>query len=179
VIELVRGGWLTLAFMMLLSRAIFQVAGPVRMRAFLDGWQSGGVKRVWGVATLVFAAVLVAGTLSRGGLSGLDTALLVVLLLVLVADGAVNVLPAGFETFKDRMQRAWVRRTGKEGDRELFGTVNLLLALASGAAVAFVLLYRPVEWATVAGAAVAAAVVMPALMVTSNRRSAARSHSRP
>jgi hypothetical protein len=169
VTELVRGGWLTLTLMMLLSRVIFQAAGPVRMRAFLDGWQSGGVKRVWGVVTLAFAAVLVVGTIVYGGLSGLDTVLLVGLLLVLVADGAVNVLPAGFETFKDRMQRAWVSRTGKTGDRELFGTVNLLLAVASGAVVAFVLLYRPVEWGTVAGAAVAAVVVMPALMAASLR----------
>jgi hypothetical protein len=37
VVEAMRVGWLTLAFMMLFSRLAFQFAGPVRMRSFLDG----------------------------------------------------------------------------------------------------------------------------------------------
>jgi len=46
--ELARGAWLTLALMMLCSRAVFQARGAVWMRAFLDRCQVGGVKRVWG-----------------------------------------------------------------------------------------------------------------------------------
>ena len=176
--ELVRFGWLTLAFMMLLSRLVFQARGPAWMRAFLDGWQVGGVKRLWGVVTLAFALVLVAGALLYDGLSGLDIVLLVALAVVLVADGSVNVLPAGFETFKDRMQRAWVARTGRTGDRGLFGTVNLLLAAGSVAVVALVLLYRPVEWATVAWAGVAA-VVLTAVLITASMRTASPSRNRP
>ncbi len=52
VVELMRAAWLTLAFMMLLSRLVFQAAGAVRMRAFLDAWQGGAVKRAWGCAAL-------------------------------------------------------------------------------------------------------------------------------
>jgi len=160
LIVLVRGGWLVLALMMLFSRFIFQAAGPERMRAFLDGWQAGGTKRAWGACTLAYAAVLVAGAVSvGGGLRAMDWLLFGVLLAVLVADGLVNVLPAGFETFKDRMQSAWVARhrgTGREGDRHLFGTVNALLALASVAAAGFVIAYRPVEaWAIALAAAIA------------------------
>ena len=151
-IEVVRGGWLTLAFMMLVSRVVFQAAGPTRMRAFLDGWQGGSVKRVWGAASLCYAALLaVAGASTFGQLSGFDRVLLAALLLVLTADGVVNVLPGGFETFKDRLQQAWVARqraTGREGDRYLFATVNALLALASAAVAAVVLFYRPIEPAT-------------------------------
>ncbi len=44
-VDAMRIAWLTLAFMMLLSRAAFQAAGPLRMRSFLDSWQAGRVKR--------------------------------------------------------------------------------------------------------------------------------------
>ena len=165
---LARGGWLTLAFMMLLSRIIFQAAGPARMRAFLDGWQSGGVKRVWGAATLCFALFLVVLAASDfGRLSSFDVLLLVALLVVLVADGLVNVLPAGFETFKDRLQRAWVARhrgSGREGDRHLFATINALLALASAAVAAVVLAYRGFDTAMLAIAVAIALVLTPALL---------------
>jgi hypothetical protein len=171
VVEAVRAGWLTLSFMMLLSRVVFQVAGPVRMRAFLDGWQSGSVKRLWGVLGLLYALFIVAAGLSvQGGLTTLDIVLLVVLVLVLLADGLVNVMPAGFETFKQRLQRAWVRRqrtTGREGDRYLFGTVNALLALASLGMATLVLLYRPIEAETVTIAAGLAVVLTTALIVGS------------
>jgi hypothetical protein len=163
-----RGGWIVLSCLMLLSRVVFQAVGAERMRAFLNEWQDGGVKRVWGAAGLAFAAVLAVGALTFDGrLRTLDWILLGALLTVLVADGLVNVLPAGFRTFKDRMQAAWVARhrgTGREGDRHLFGTVNALLALGAVAALAVVIGYRPVElWAV--ALAVAISLVLLALMI--------------
>lgn len=157
VIDAMRVGWLTLAFMMLLSRAVFQAAGPVRMRSFLDGWQAGAVKRVWGAASLGFAIFLAAAAASAGGgLSRSDTVLLALLVLLLLADGLVNVLPRGFGAFKERLQEAWVARhrgTGREGDRHLFGTVNAVLALASASAAALVIVYRPIALGAVGLAA--------------------------
>jgi hypothetical protein len=47
VVYLLRFGWLTLAGMMGLSRVAFQLAGPIRMRAFLDGWKESRTRRVW------------------------------------------------------------------------------------------------------------------------------------
>lgn len=168
LIAAMRGGWIVLACLMLFSRVVFQAVGAERMRAFLNEWQDGGVKRLWGAASLLFAAVLAAGALTVDGrLRALDWILLGVLLAVLVADGLVNVLPAGFRTFKDRMQAAWVARhrgTGREGDRHLFGTVNSLLALGALAALAVVIGYRPVEpWAVALAAAIA--LVLLAVMV--------------
>lgn len=163
--ELARGAWLTLALMMLLSRVVFQLRGAAWMRAFLDRWQNGRVKRAWGALSLLYAALLVVGVATcDGALSTGDDVVLGSVLLVLVADGAVNVLPSGFATFKDRMQRAWVRRRGRPDDRGLFGTVNAFLALGSAVVVAVVLAYRPVEWATIVAAAAAAAVLTAALI---------------
>ena len=174
-VELIRGGWLTLAFMMLLSRVVFQAAGPVRMRRFLDGWQNGAVKRFWGAASLGFAGVLaIAAVGVLDELSTFDLVLLAGLLLVLVADGAVNVLPAGFETFKDRVQRAWVSRrrgTGTEGDRYLFGTVNALLALGSATVAAVVIAYRPIDPLTLSIAAGVATVLVAVLIGASEATS--------
>lgn len=153
--------------MMLLSRIAFQAAGARRMRAFLDGWQRGSVKRVWGLATLAFAAFLAGGAIAASGrFTAFDLILLATLLAVLVADGAVNALPGGFETFKDRLQAAWVRRSrsGRAGDPHLFGTVNALLAAAAGAVGAIVLAYRPIGTAPVVAAVVAAVVLTPALI---------------
>jgi hypothetical protein len=121
-----------------------------------------------GATSLLYAAVLTAGAVTvDGGLSTADWILLGLLVAVLVADGIVNVLPAGFRTFKDRTQAAWVeqhRGTGREGDRHLFGTVNALLAVASAAALMIVIGYRPIDpWAVAVGAAVALALL--ALMV--------------
>lgn len=176
VIELMRGGWIVLTCLMLLSRIAFQLVGAVRMRAFLNEWQAGGVKRLWGAASLAFAGVLLAGAVTvKGDLRALDWILLVALLAVLVADGLVNVLPAGFRTFKDRMQSAWVarnRNTGREGDRHLFGTVNALLALAAGAALAVVLTYRPAEPRTVALSVPTAVVLLVLLVGPTLRRTA-------
>ena len=168
-----RGGWLTLAFMMLLSRVVFQAAGAEWMRSFLDGWQRGGVKRVWGSTALAYAVFLAIVAASKlGDLSAGDCALLAALLLVLVGDGLVNVLPAGFDTFKDRVQRAWLARragTGKEGDRYLFGTVNALLAVAAAAVAAVVIAYRPIDVRLVVLAGVIAAALTAALVVASRR----------
>jgi hypothetical protein len=167
LIWLMRGGWIVLTCLMLFSRVVFQAVGAERMRAFLNEWQEGAVKRLWGAAGLLFAAVLAAGAVTAGsGLGALDWILLGLLLAILVADGLVNVLPAGFRTFKDRMQAAWVARhrgTGREGDRHLFGTVNALLALAAAAALAVVIGYRPVEPWAVALAAIA--LVLLAVMI--------------
>ena len=168
VVDAMRVGWLTLAFMMLLSRIVFQVHGAEWMRAFLVRWQHGGVKRAWGAIALAYGVFLcVTGLPKLGTLRAFDVALLVVLLAVLLADGLVNVLPAGFETFKDRLQRAWVSRrrgTGKEGDRYLFATVNALLAIAAAGAAAVVIAYRPISAALV-GIAAATAVVLTVVLI--------------
>src|SRR5918998_5804785 len=109
LVDLVRVGWLTLAFAMLLSRFVFQAAGPARMRAFLDQWQAGRAKRAWGAVSLAYAVVIVAGALTlEGDLSGLEWVLLGLLVAVLVADGLVNVLPEGFRAFQESVQEAWV-----------------------------------------------------------------------
>lgn len=155
LVDLVRVGWLTLAFAMLLSRFLFQAAGPVRMRAFLDQWQAGRAKRWWGAVALAYAAVIVVGAVTvEGDLSGLEWVLLGLLLAVLVADGLVNVLPAGFRTFKDSVQEAWVRRrgagTGAAGDARLFAAGNLALGVAAAAMAALVIAYAPIALSSVA-----------------------------
>lgn len=174
LIWLVRGGWIVLACLMLFSRVVFQIVGAVRMRAFLNEWQDGGVKRVWGAVSLLFAAVVAAGALTLDGeLRVLEWILLGALLAVLLADGLVNVLPTGFRTFKDRMQAAWVARTrgtGREGDRHLFGIVNALLAAASVAVLAVVLAYRPFEPLAVAGAVALSVVLLTVLVGPTLRR---------
>ena len=170
VVDATRAAWLTLALMMLLSRVAFQAAGPSRMRAFLDGWQSGAVKRVWGLAALVFAVFMaVSAATADGSFRIFDIVLLTALVVVLAADGAVNALPSGFETFKDRVQRAWVRRArpDREADSHLFATVNAGLAAASLAVAAVVLSYRPIDLAPVVAAIVAAFVLTPALIAAS------------
>jgi hypothetical protein len=167
LVDLVRVGWLTLTFAMLLSRFLFQAAGPVRMRAFLDQWQEGRAKRWWGAVALLYAVVLVAGALTlEGDLSGLEWALLVVLLAVLVADGLVNVLPAGFRTFKDSVQEAWVRRRGGGGkdDGSLFLAGNVALGMAAAAMAAVVIAYEPIAVSTVAIALALSLVLIGALV---------------
>jgi hypothetical protein len=168
VVDAMRVGWLTLAFMMLLSRVIFQAHGAEWMRAFLVRWQRGGVKRVWGGIGLAYGAFLcITGLPKLGSVRAFEVALFVVLLVVLFADGLVNVLPAGFETFKDRMQQAWVSRqrtTGRAGDRYLFATVNALLALAAAGAAAVVIAYRPISAAVIA-IAVASAVLLTVVLI--------------
>jgi hypothetical protein len=126
------------------------------------------LKRIWGAVCLGFAVFLLAGTVSAtGGLGVLDWLLLVMLIVVLTADGLVNVLPAGFGTFKDRMQAAWVARhrgTGREGDSHLFGTVNALLAAGAISMVVLVIAYRPAEaWAVALAAGIA--LVLTAFLI--------------
>ena len=167
-VDLMRVAWLTLAFMMLWSRVAFQAAGAVRMRAFLDTWQAGPVKRVWGAVCLAFAVVLAVGAVAVvDELPAFEVVLLAALLLVLVGDGLVNVLPAGFETFKSRVQEAWVRRyavTDRAGDRHLFGAINALLAAASVAVAAVVIAYEPIDREAVLLAAALAAVLTAVLI---------------
>ena len=165
LVTLVRAGWLVLTVAMLVSRVVFQVAGPVRMRAFLDAWQEGTPKRLWGAAALAYAVVIAAGAVTvEGSPSWLEWVLLGLLLAVLAADGLVNVLPAGFRTFKDAAQDAWVRRHGpgsaRAGDARLFTVGNALLGLAAGAMTAVVIAYEPIAVSTlVASAAIGAGLV--------------------
>lgn len=167
LIDLVRVGWLTLTFAMLLSRFVFQAAGPVRMRAFLDQWQEGRAKRAWGAVALAYAAVLVVGAVTvEGELSGLEWALLLLLVAVLVADGLVNVLPAGFRTFKDSVQEAWVKRRGGErgGDDRLFLAGNVALGLAAAGMAALVIAYAPIALWTIALALALSVLMIGALV---------------
>ena len=164
-IDAMRVGWLTLCGMMLLSRVVFQAAGATRMRTFLDAWQRSSTKRVWGLVALAFAAFLVAGAVDAGGgLGTADWVLLLALLAVLVADGLVNVLPAGFDTFKDRVQKAWVERRPAGGDRDLFLFGNLVLAAASLGTAAVVVGYRPIDGSLLALSVALAALLTPALI---------------
>jgi hypothetical protein len=173
LVDATRVGWLTLAFMMLISRVVFQALGPVWMRSFLSGWQSGGVKRLWGGADLAFAAFLIAGAVSAGReLGTFDLVLLATLLVILIADGLVNALPGGFVRFKDRMQQAWVTRrrgSGHEGDRYLFGTVNAALAVASIAVAAVVIAYKPITAAMI-GLSSGLALILTAGLIALSRR---------
>ena len=170
VVAAMRVGWLTLCFLMLISRVLFQAAGAARMRGFLELWAASRVKRAWGVVSLAFAAVLVASSVRVAGeLGRFDLLLLGALVLVLVADGLVNVLPAGFHTFKDSVQERWVRRhAGSEraGDRDLFAVGNLILAVLAGAAAAAVALYRPLETGSLLLALGLAAGLTPLLLGT-------------
>jgi len=150
-LTVVRLGWLVLVAMMLFSRVAFQAAGPLRMRAFLDRWQGSRIKRAWGALAVSYALVTVGLVVARAGdLTAPSLGLAAALVAVLLADGLVNVLPAGFETFKDRMQDGWVSRFGAEedpaeSDARLFATVNLLLGLAAAGMGALVIAYRPID----------------------------------
>ena len=170
LVDSTRVAWLTLCFMMLASRVVFQAAGTVWMRSFLDGWKEGSVKRVWGAVSLAFAVLLAAS--APGELDELrpfEVVLLVSLVLVLVADGLVNVMPAGFHTFKDRVQEAWVSRRGEsDDDATLFAAGNALLAAASVGAAAAVVLYEPIDAGLIALAA-ALAVVLTAVLIGRSR----------
>lgn len=168
VVVAMRGGWLTLCFMMLASRVLFQAAGPARMRQFLERWASSRVKRAWGAASLAFAALLAAAAAPLADeLETLDLVLLAGLVLLLLADGLVNVLPAGFHTFKDSVQKRWVQRhagTGRAGDRDLFAVGNAVLALLAGGAAALVALYRPLAPGLLVLALALTAVLTPILL---------------
>ncbi len=145
---------------MLLSRFVFAALGPVAMRTFLDTWKDSATHRAWGWGALLVGLAL-AGA-AAAGLSGLgagDLVLVGSVVLVLCADGLLNLFPGWFGHFKERMQVAWVRRHGdspRASDRHLFGTVNVLLGLASVAVGAAVWWHRPPGAAWAWGAALAA-----------------------
>lgn len=149
ILTVVRVSWLVLCGMMLFSRFVFQAAGPVWMRHFLDLWKDSRTHRAWGWATLLFGLAILAGLVpTRHGLSALDWAVSLSLVLMLCADGMLNLFPSWFGHFKERMQDSWVKRhrgTGREGDKHLFATVNFFLGAASVAAAAAVYAYRPLE----------------------------------
>ena len=75
----------------------------------------------------------------------------------------VNVLPAGFRTFKDSVQEAWVRRRGT-GDDRLFLAGNVALGVAAAAMAAVVIAYEPIAPGLVAGSAAGALVLIAALV---------------
>ena len=167
-IPVIRTAWLGLTGMMLVSRVIFQAAGAARMRSFLDIWKVGRVRQCWGVVALGMAVtVVVLAVRDHARLGARDWTLALLLVAILVADGSVNVLPAGFTTFKDRVQTAWVRRNrGSEraDDSHLFGVVNLGLAISAGAMFAIVWAYRPASFQLVGGSLGAAVLLTPALV---------------
>jgi hypothetical protein len=147
VVDLLRFGWLVLAGMMGASRVAFQLAGPVRMRAFLDGWKESRTRRLWGAVLASYALVVLrSAATSMRRLTGADRLLLALFLIVALGDSLLNLLPGSFSRFKEELQNQWVRRQpdpGRHTDRALFGTVNLLLGLASAAMAGLVACYRP------------------------------------
>ena len=176
-LDLVRFAWLMLATMMLLSRVIFQLGGAARMRAFLDTWKTSRTKRAWGALSL--AGGLTVGLLAvftfEDPSTG-DLVVTVVLVVVLAADGMVNALPAGFETFKDRVQARWAGATGDRGlaaDAYLFTVGNALLALAAGGAAAAVALYRPLDGGVLL-AAIGVGAILTGVLILAARAEARR-----
>lgn len=168
VVLVIRVSWLVLCGMMLFSRFVFQAAGPVWMRAFLETWKTSVTHRAWGWAAFLFGVGLAATVVGDwGAFNSLDRALAVGLVAILAADGLLNLFPAWFGHFKERMQSAWVKRNAGEraSDAHLFGTVNFFLGLASTAVGALVYLYRPLEARWLLWSGVIAAVVMTVLIL--------------
>lgn len=168
VLLVVRVSWLVLCGMMLFSRFVFQAAGPVWMRSFLDAWKTSTTHRAWGWGSCVFGLGLtVAIVRGWSSLSWLDGTLAVGLVSILAADGLLNLFPAWFGHFKERMQSAWVRRHQGEraSDAHLFGTVNFFLGLAAAAVAAIVYLYRPLEAQWLVWSGLIAAVLMTVLIL--------------
>ncbi|MEZ4733976.1 MAG: hypothetical protein R3E79_43340 [Caldilineaceae bacterium] len=91
---------------------------------------------------------------------------------VLIGDGFLNFAPSAFSRFKDKMQDAWVKRSrepAQTNDAALFGTVNLLLGLASAVVAGVVILYRSITVYTVVASMLIAAGVTGLLIVACNR----------
>ncbi len=174
-LTLMRGTWLTLASMMLLSRFAFQWAGPIRMRAFLDQWKVSTTHRVWGLSSFLLGLVMLVATVALArNLELLDQLFGVMLLVVLMGDGFLNFAPSGFSRFKEQVQDLWVRRhrgTDPAGDQALFGTVNLFLGLASVAMAVVIILYRPIEPPLILLAVSLAVILTAVLILTSSRES--------
>ena len=94
-----------------LSRVLFQVAGPVRMRAFLDGWKESRTRRVWGGVLATFALlVLRSCALHLRELTRTDRAMGALFVVVALGDSLLNLLPGSFSRFKEELQNQWVRR---------------------------------------------------------------------
>jgi hypothetical protein len=169
LITTVRVAWLVLCGMMLFSRFVFQAAGPVWMRGFLDRWKVSRTHRLWGIAACLFGLTVLVGVIGLWSeLAWIDRSLTILLILILGADGLLNVMPAWFGHFKERMQEAWVQKHGrseKASDKHLFGVVNCLLGLASLAMAIFVYWYQPLEWIWVGVAAALAMTLMSVLLI--------------
>lgn len=171
VLDAAHFAWLTLGFMMVLSRVAFQAAGPEAMRRFLDGWKRGRTRQVLGAAFLVIGAAF--GVLMVLGWERLGWRGLVVvgpLVVVLVLDGLLNVVPSWFGHFKEIVQDRWVRHHGAGGgDRRLFLVGNLVLAGLSILVMWLVIRSYPVHLWLILGAVAAAIVLTLGLMVASIR----------
>lgn len=182
VMLVVRTAWLTLCGMMLVSRVVFARRGPAGTRAFLDLWRVSPVRRAWGVTALTLAGGVVVVLLGdRAGSGRADRLVAWSLVATLVADGALNVTPSGFTTFKDTVQQRWVAAhpDGAGDDRSLFAFGNAVLGIASVATASGVARYRPLPRWCAALATTAAAIVTPALVRLAERDDArAPSHGR-
>lgn len=165
----VQVSWLVLCGMMLFSRFVFQAAGPLWMRAFLDAWKHSRTHQVWGILAFVYGAALLVGTiLSWPELRWFDRALALTLVAVLCADGLLNLLPSWFGHFKERMQDAWVKRHGeteRADDKHLFGTVNFFLGLASLLVAAAVYWSHPLPAVWLLACVAISVTLMTALIV--------------
>ena len=133
VIKAVRVSWLMLCGMMIFSRFVFQAAGPVFMREFLDTWKVSRTHRLWGGAALIYGIALLVLSLRAVSSFSLGEHFLVwSLIFILAADGLLNLVPSWFGNFKERMQEAWVSRRSKSmapPDPGLFLWVNIALAV--------------------------------------------------
>ena len=165
--------WLTLCGMMIVSRFVFRREGPEGMRRFLDAWKTSRTHRVWGLLAAAWGVVLGVGLVRHADdLSTGDLVVVASVVAVLCADGLLNLVPAGFSNFKERMQDAWVRRhegTERTSDAHLFGTVNLALGLASLAVGVAVYAHRPLPTAWLGGA-IAGATVLTFVLIEACRR---------
>jgi hypothetical protein len=168
VLSAAQCAWLTLCAMMLLSRFVFAAMGATAMRAFLDAWKDSTTHRAWGWGALAAGLALAACALGVAPRLGAGDAVLVAsVVLVLCADGLLNLFPGWFGHFKERLQAAWVKRHGdspRAGDTHLFGTVNLALGTASLAVGAAAWWHRPLGLAWIVGAGVAACALTSGLI---------------
>lgn len=172
-VGIMRSLWLILCSMMILSRFAFQYAGPSQMRTFLDRWKVSTTHRIWGYCAFGIGVVMLLwGITHLGHFTWQDIVLGAGLVGVLVGDGFLNFAPSAFSQFKDKMQDAWVKHSREPAganDAALFGTLNLLLGLASTVVAGVVILYRPISAYTIGASMMIAAVVTGLLIVACNR----------
>jgi hypothetical protein len=92
-----QSAWLTLCGMMLLSRFVFAALGPAAMRSFLDTWKDSATHRAWGWGALAAGLALAGAAAARASRLGAGDLLLVgSVVLVLCADGLLNLIPGWF-----------------------------------------------------------------------------------